>query len=75
MYTEFGSKNRQGGLGSLNRQNKVVRQQKNTTGKGVCHVAILDKYLQKIPAEAINKDVFLFSSTSKGAYRSSKAMV
>ena len=65
VYTEFGSKNRQGGLGSLYRQNKVVRQHENTTGKGVCHVAILDKYLQKIPAEAINKDVFYLTPLQK----------
>ena len=34
VYCEFGSKNRQGRLGSLNLQNKVVRQYENTTGSG-----------------------------------------
>ena len=31
----------------------------------MCHVAILDKYLQKIPAEAINKDVFYLTPLQK----------
>ena len=58
VYTEFGSKNQQGGLGSLNQENKVVCQHENATGKGVCHVAILDKYLSKLPTEANDNDVF-----------------
>ena len=56
-------KNRQGGLASLNRENKVVCQHEITTGKGVCHVAILDKYLQKIPASARDSDNFYFQKT------------
>ena len=37
VYCEFGSKNRQGGVSSLNLQNKVVRQYENITESGVCH--------------------------------------
>jgi len=58
IYHEFGSKNRQGGFNNLNVENKVVRQFENTTGSGVCHVKILDKYLEKIPQEAKQADVF-----------------
>ena len=65
VYTEFGSKNRQGGLNSLNLQNKVVRQYENTTGSGVCHVKILDRYLQVLPPEAVDKDVFYFTPLPK----------
>lgn len=46
-YHKFGSKNRQGGFNNLNVENKVVRQFENTTESGICHVKILDKYLQK----------------------------
>ena len=57
MYHEFGSKNRQGGFNSLNSDNKSVRQYENISG-AICHVKILDKYLQKIPDEARSADNF-----------------
>ena len=57
VYHEFGSKNRQGGFNSLNSDNKSVRQYENTSG-GICHVKILDKYLQKIPDKARSADNF-----------------
>lgn len=57
VYYEFGSKNRQGGFNSLNSDNKSVRQYENTSG-AICHVKILDKYLQKIPDEAKSADNF-----------------
>ena len=44
-YTEFGSKNRQGGFDMLNMQNKVVQQHENESNLERCHVRILDKYL------------------------------
>ena len=72
VYCEFGSKNRQGGLSSLNLQNKVVHQYKNTTGSGVCHVKILDKYLQVLPPEAGDKDVFYLTPLPKVPTDSSK---
>jgi len=63
VYTEFGSKNRQGGFNSLNSDNKVVRQYANTEGT-VCHVQILDKYLEKIPADVIEADNFYLTPVS-----------
>ena len=56
IYQEFGSKNNQGGFSSLNLQNKVVKQHESSSLR--CHVKILDKYLQVLPAEAKNNDVF-----------------
>lgn len=47
---EFESKNNQEGFASLNLQNKVVRQHKSFSLR--CHVKILKKYLQVLPAEA-----------------------
>lgn len=34
IYQEFGSKNRQGGFGSLNLHNKIVRQHQNSSNPG-----------------------------------------
>ena len=56
IYQEFGSKNNQGGFSSLNLQNKIVRQHESSSLR--CHVKILDKYLQKLPANAKKNDVF-----------------
>ena len=64
-YHEFGSKNRQGGFNNLNVENKVVKQFENTSDSGICHVKILDKYLQKIPADAKEADVFYLTPVSK----------
>ena len=64
-YHEFGSKNRQGGFNNLNADNKVVRQFENTSGSGVCHVRILDKYLEKIPPGAKEADVFYLTPVHK----------
>ena len=55
-YQEFGSKNNQGGISSLNLQNKVVKQHESSSSK--CHVKILDKYLQVLPPDASSNDVF-----------------
>ena len=60
VYREFGSKNNQGGFSSLNLQNKVVKQHESSLMK--CHVKILDKYLQVLPADASSKDVFYLNS-------------
>ena len=43
FYTEFGSKNNQGGLASLNLKNKVVQQYECDSEQ--CHVKIFDKNL------------------------------
>ena len=45
IYTEFGSKNRQGGFNSFHIENKVVRQYQNLSGSGPCCVKILDTQL------------------------------
>ena len=57
VYNEFGSKNCPGVFNSLNSDNKSVRQYENTAG-AICHVKILEKYLQKIPDEARSADNF-----------------
>ena len=64
-YYEFGSKNQQGGFNNLNANNKVVRQFENTSGSGVCHVRILDKYLVKISPGAKEADVFYLTPVRK----------
>ena len=65
VYCEFESKNRQGGLSSFNLQNKVVRQYENTTESGVCHVKILDKYLEILPPDAVDQDAFYLTPLPK----------
>ena len=45
------------GFNSLNSDNKSVRQCENTAG-AICHVKILEKYLQKIPDKARSVDNF-----------------
>ena len=52
MYSEHGSKNRQGGFNSLNLSNKVICQYECMSESVRCHVKILDKYLQVVPAAA-----------------------
>ena len=53
IYTEFGSKNNQGGLTSLNQKNKTVKHYE--TNSEHCHVKILDKYLEAVPVMQFNK--------------------
>ena len=52
MYSEYGSKNRHGGFNSLNLSNKIVCQYECMSESVRCHVKILDKYLQVVPAAA-----------------------
>ena len=56
LYSEFGSKNNQGGLGSLNQSNKTVRQY--ASDSEWCHVRILDKYFNSLPHNAAANDTF-----------------
>ena len=56
VYQEFGFKYNQAGFSSLNLQNKVVKQHESSFLR--CHVKIPDKYLQVLPAEAVETDVF-----------------
>ena len=48
IYSEFGSKNNQGGLASLNKSNKIMRQYASDSER--CHVKILDKYFKSLPS-------------------------
>ena len=64
-YHEFGSKTQQGGFNNLIVNNKLVRQFENTSESGVCHVIILDKYLEKIPPGAKEIDVFYLTPMHK----------
>ena len=59
VYTEFGSKNRQGGL-----KNRVVHQFQNLFGSGPCHVQILDPYFAKLSSQAKEKMCFISHQTS-----------
>ena len=52
VYSEFGSKNNQGGLTSLNQRNKTVKQYETKSER--CHVKILDKYLEALPVMQLN---------------------
>ena len=58
IYTELGSKNRQGGFTNLHLENKVVCQYQNLSGSGPCHVQILDANFAKLPLQAKERDVF-----------------
>ena len=51
IYTQFGSKNRQGGFNSFHIENKVVRQYQNLSRSGPCDVQILDTYFSKLPPQ------------------------
>ena len=62
-YTEHGSKNRSGGLKQLKMENKIVRQYESENTER-CHVLLLDKYIQKLPAEAKQKDLFYMKPKS-----------
>ena len=63
-YTEFGSKNRQGGFSFLNQHNKIVQHYQGNNPER-CHVAVMDKYLSLLPAEAKDQDVFYLTPLSK----------
>ena len=65
VYEEFGSKNRQGGFGSLNLHNKIVRQHQSSSNPDRCHVRILDKYLRLLPPEAKDQDNFYLTPLPK----------
>ena len=56
-YTEYGSKNRSGGLKQLSQENKVVHQYESANAEK-CPVRLLDKYISKLPPDAKKNDVF-----------------
>ena len=58
VYTEHGSKNRNGGFFQLHVDNKIVEIHENKDAGEQCLVYLLDLYLSKIPQRAKDKDIF-----------------
>ena len=58
VYTENGSKNRNGGINQRRVQNKVVPVFLCPEGGNRCHFTILQKYISKLPPIAFQKDWF-----------------
>ena len=58
IYTEHGSKNRNGGLSHLRLKNKVVPVIANPQAGDCCLVTILDFDFQKFPERAKMEDLF-----------------
>ena len=58
MYTEYGSKNRNGGFYQLGVENKCVPIYRNREAGERCLVYLLDLYISKIPDEAKEADLF-----------------
>ena len=58
MYTEHGSKYRNGGFYQLHVNNKRVEILKNPEAGRRCLVSLLDLYLEKLPPEAKEKGIF-----------------
>ena len=58
VYTENSSKNRSGGLAQLRVTNKRVPVYAVPEAGEKCHVSVLDKYLSKLPLDAIERDNF-----------------
>lgn len=70
-YSENGSRNFQGGVGDLRRENKIVRQYP-CSEQGTCtYNATVDLYMSRLLKEAHEKDVFYLTPLSrrKVAYR------
>ena len=65
IYTECASKNRAGGLAQLRVKNKAVPIHAVAEAGDRCHVYILDRYMEKIPKEAIKKDNFYLQPIAK----------
>ena len=64
-YTEHVSKNCRGGIGQLELSHKVVHQFRDDRLGERCHVFILDKYYSKLPACALDQDVFYLCLITK----------
>ena len=62
VYTENGSKNRSGSFHQLRVESKSVPVFPYAEAGVHCHVAILDKYISKLPPFASEKDVFYLKS-------------
>ena len=64
VYTENSSKNRSGGLAQLRVTNKRVPVYAVPEAGEKCHVRVLDKYLSKLPLDAIEQDNFYLTPLS-----------
>ena len=58
VYNENSSKNRQGGLAQLKLEHKNVSIIANKDVGCRCHVHLLDRYISKLPLDAVEKDIF-----------------
>ena len=58
IYSENASKNRMGGLLQMRLEHKSVTVVANPDVGSRCHVHLLDKYISKLPPEAIEKNLF-----------------
>ena len=58
IYSEHGSKNRNGGFGQVKIKNKVVPVVSNPNAGERCLVCILDVYFSKLPSASKEKDLF-----------------
>ena len=65
LYTERGSKNRNGGFYQLDMPNKTVSIYKNVSVGEHCLVTLLNLYLSKLPQSAVDRDVFYCRSLVK----------
>lgn len=64
VYTEHGSKNRNGGLSHIRIKNKIVPVFANPEAGDRCVVKILDTYLSKLPDRARKDDIFYMQPLS-----------
>ena len=58
IYTEHRSNNRPGGSKQLDLANKVVKHFSNALLGDRCHIALVEKYLAKLPHGVLEKDCF-----------------
>ena len=65
IYTEHGSKNRNGGFYQLHVENKVVPIFKHPEAGCRCLVSLLDLYIEKLPPIAKTQDLFYCRSLQK----------
>ena len=64
-YTENVSKNRTGGISQFRLDNKSVFIPAVPEAGDRCHCSLLDKYISKLPAKAIEADLFYVRSLAK----------
>lgn len=57
-YSENASKNRKGGVAQMRVEHKTVVSIADPEAGSRCHVYLLDKYMEKLPLQAIEKDIF-----------------